>query len=187
MAWNADATRMHSEYLRKLFLNNNLAEVRYQVDERAIAVSDIRAPIFAVGAEDDHVASWKSVYKLHPFADKIRWHVSNVRATRSDLTYEEASIPQCRAEGNRYGKRTVALSLQRLVRICLTTPDRRRDQTGRYQQRRQRRRWNQETDSPPTPLATLITSGIINHANETELPNFERLCCSIMDDDGQRC
>ena len=69
MAWNADATRMpfrmHSEYLRRMFLHNDLAEGRYRVDARPIAVSEISAPLFAVSTETDHVAPWKSVYKLH--------------------------------------------------------------------------------------------------------------------------
>ena len=73
MAWNADQTRMpfrmHSEYLRHIFLGNELATGHYKVKDRPIAISDIRAPIFTVATEQDHVAPWRSVYKINLLAD----------------------------------------------------------------------------------------------------------------------
>ena len=73
MAWNADATRMphrlHTEYLKELYLDNALTGGRFFLDGRPIALTDIRAPMFVVGTNRDHVSPWKSVYKVHLFTD----------------------------------------------------------------------------------------------------------------------
>ncbi len=73
MAWNADSTRMpwrmHSEYLRRLYLENELSSGRFTVDGRTVLLQNIRVPIFAVATERDHVAPWESVYKIHQFTD----------------------------------------------------------------------------------------------------------------------
>ncbi|MBO6758286.1 MAG: alpha/beta fold hydrolase [Roseibium sp.] len=73
MAWNADGTRMpykmHSEYLSHLFLRNDFAEGRCQVDGLPVSIEDIHVPIFAVGTETDHIAPWQSVFKVTHLAD----------------------------------------------------------------------------------------------------------------------
>jgi len=73
MAWNADTTRMpyrmHSTYLRRVFLNNELAEGHFTISGRPVSLRDIRIPIFAVSTLADHVAPWRSVYKIQALTD----------------------------------------------------------------------------------------------------------------------
>jgi polyhydroxyalkanoate synthase len=68
MVWNADVTRlpavMHSQYLRRMYLANELAEGRYEFEGTPLSLHDIRVPTFVVGTVKDHVSPWRSVFKV---------------------------------------------------------------------------------------------------------------------------
>jgi polyhydroxyalkanoate synthase len=68
MAWNADGTRMParmlSVYLKRLYLHNELARGLYTAAGVRVDLARIQAPMFVVGTETDHVAPWRSVYKV---------------------------------------------------------------------------------------------------------------------------
>lgn len=67
MAWNADGTRMpwrmHTEYLHKLYLENQLARGCFETDGVNIQLTSIELPMLVVGTETDHVTPWRSVFK----------------------------------------------------------------------------------------------------------------------------
>jgi polyhydroxyalkanoate synthase subunit PhaC len=75
MAWNADGTRMpwrmHSEYLERLYLKNELAQGTFTVNGARVDLAGIRIPMFVVGTETDHVAPWRSAYKARGLTHSV--------------------------------------------------------------------------------------------------------------------
>lgn len=66
--WNMDTTRMpyamHAWYLRELYLNNHLIDKdALTVAGEPIDLGRITQPVYAVGAEDDHIAPWRQTFK----------------------------------------------------------------------------------------------------------------------------
>ena len=67
--WNCDSTRMpaamHEFYLRELYLNNKLAQPKsLTIGGRRLDLGAITQPLYAVGAEQDHIAPWKQTFRL---------------------------------------------------------------------------------------------------------------------------
>jgi polyhydroxyalkanoate synthase len=68
LAWNADATNMpaamHSEYLRTCYLENRLPEPgAFRVNHVPVDLSRVTTPLYVLGAENDHIAPWRSTYR----------------------------------------------------------------------------------------------------------------------------
>jgi len=70
--WNMDTTRMpaamHSWYLRELYLHNRLIEPdALEVAGERLDLARIAQPMYAVSAEDDHIAPWKQTFRINNF------------------------------------------------------------------------------------------------------------------------
>ena len=70
--WNMDTTRMpqamHSYYLREMYLHNNLIKRdRLSIAGEHIDLDAITQPLYAVTAEDDHIAPWKQCYRIRKY------------------------------------------------------------------------------------------------------------------------
>lgn len=70
--WNMDTTRMpqamHAYYLREFYLNNNLIKRdKLTIAGESIDLDCIVQPLYAVTAEDDHIAPWKQCYRIRKY------------------------------------------------------------------------------------------------------------------------
>jgi len=67
LAWNSDGTRMpakmHSEYLRACYLNNEFVKGEFTVDGHKLYPKDVKIDTYVVAAINDHIVSWRSGYK----------------------------------------------------------------------------------------------------------------------------
>ncbi|WP_419419513.1 PHA/PHB synthase family protein [Legionella sp. D16C41] len=65
--WNADATnmpaKMHSQYLRWMYLHNNLIKPgKIKLNHIPLDVTQIDTPTFFISTQKDHIAPWKTTY-----------------------------------------------------------------------------------------------------------------------------
>ncbi len=67
LVWNKDSTRMpakmHSEYLRSCYLNNEFAQGEFMVDGQKVDPGKVEVDTYVLSAVDDHIVPWTSGYK----------------------------------------------------------------------------------------------------------------------------
>ena len=67
LVWNKDSTRMpakmHSEYLRSCYLNNEFARGEFRVDGQQVDPGKVDIDTYVLSAVDDHIVPWVSGYK----------------------------------------------------------------------------------------------------------------------------
>jgi len=80
--WNSDATRMpaamHSYYLENMYVRNALAKGELEIDGVPIDLRAVRNDVYAVASIEDHIAPWRSVYKMTQlFSGDVRFRLGH--------------------------------------------------------------------------------------------------------------
>jgi len=81
--WNADGTRMtraaHSWYLRHTYVENRLIQPGgVTLAGEPLELKDIRIPVYAVGAERDHIVPWDAAWRITQLAGgEVRYILAN--------------------------------------------------------------------------------------------------------------
>jgi polyhydroxyalkanoate synthase subunit PhaC len=67
LAWNGDSTRlpaaMHSSYLRRLYLRNELAHGQLELAGQHLSLPKVTNDTYVVGAVNDHIVPWTASYR----------------------------------------------------------------------------------------------------------------------------
>jgi polyhydroxyalkanoate synthase subunit PhaC len=67
LVWNKDNTRMpakmHSQYLRSCYLNNEFARGEFVIDGRTLDPGKVDTDTYVLAAVDDHIVPWVSGYR----------------------------------------------------------------------------------------------------------------------------
>jgi polyhydroxyalkanoate synthase len=82
LSWNADSTRMpatmQTEYLRCLYLKNQLAKGELKLAGQRLKLSRISQDSYFISAERDHIALWQAVYAgARLMGGTVRFMLSN--------------------------------------------------------------------------------------------------------------
>ena len=80
--WNSDATRMpaamHKYYLNHMYVRNDLAAGKLEHEGVRIDLRSIRNDVYSVASIEDHIAPWRSVYKMtQSFGGQIRFRLGH--------------------------------------------------------------------------------------------------------------
>jgi polyhydroxyalkanoate synthase len=72
LQWNADATRMparmHSEYLRWMYLENRLAAGTLTIGRLKVSLAASPAELYILSAREDHITPWRGCYRTTQLA-----------------------------------------------------------------------------------------------------------------------